>query len=110
MSWNIDTDYEVILTDTTVIQSQRILDYIFFELKNAQAAYNFEQDMKETAKRLSRVAGSLKLCDDPELRSLEYRTIHLKRHRYFMLYKIVGRRVYVIGIYHDLQDYENILR
>lgn len=101
MSWNTDTDYEVILTDTAVIQSQRILDYIFFELEHVQAAYSVEQDMKETVKRLSHVAGSLKLCDDPKLQSLGYRTIHLKRHNYFTLYKIVNRRVYVIGIYHE---------
>ena len=110
MSWNTDTDYEIILTDAAVIHSQKILDYIFFELRNAQAARSVEQDMKETTKRLSHVAGNLKLCDDPKLRDLGYRTIHLKRHKYFMLYKIVGMRVYVVGIYHDLQDYENISR
>lgn len=109
MDWNADTEYDVIFTDTAETQSQRILDYLFFELKNAQAAYSVEQDMKETVLRLSCVADSLKLCDDPKLRALEYRTIHLKRHRYFMLYKIEDDKVYVIGIYHDLQDYENIL-
>ncbi len=110
MDWNTDTDYNVILTDTAKIQLQEILDYIFFELENAQAAYSVEQDMKETVRRLSHIAGSLKLCDDPDLRALEYRTVHLKWHKYFMLYKVVERRVYVVGIYHDLQDYENIFK
>lgn len=109
MDWNADTDYEVILTDTAETQARKILDYIFYELGNAQAAFNVEQDMKETTVRLSRVAGSLKLCDDPKLRALGYRTIHLKHHRYFMLYKIIGKCVYVVGIYHDLQDYERAL-
>ncbi len=110
MSWNADMDYNVILTDTAKNQFQEILDYIFFELKNVQAAYSVEQDMKETVQRLSLVAGSLKLCDDPDLRTLGYRTIHLKRHKYFMLYKIIERRAYIVGIYHDRQDYENILK
>lgn len=56
------------------------------------------------------MAGSLKLCEEPGLRALGYRTIHLKRHRYFMLYRIEDNKVYVIGVYHDLQDYENIVR
>ena len=56
------------------------------------------------------MAGSLKLCDDPELQALGYRTIHLKRHRYFLLYKIIDDIVRVDGIYHDLQDYESVLR
>lgn len=110
MSWSKDTDYEVVLTKKAELQAQKILDYIFYELENAQAAFSVEQDMKETVTRLSRVAGTLKYCDDLELRSLGYRTIHFKRHKYFLLYKIIDDRVYVIGIYHDLQDYKNALK
>lgn len=110
MGWNKDTGFKVVLTSEAEMQAQKILDYIFYELRNVQAAYSVEQDMRETARRLSHMAGILKLCDDPGLKELGYRTIHLKRHRYFMLYKIVDTYVYVIGIYHDLQDYENTLR
>ena len=60
--------------------------------------------------RLAHVAGSLKLCDDPKLRALGYRTIHFKHHKYFMLYRIEDGKAYVDGIYHDSQDYENIAR
>lgn len=110
MGWNVNTDYDVILTNKAETQAMEILDYIFFKLENPQATYSVEQDMRETVKQLSHVAGSLKLCDDPKLYDLGYRTIHLKCHNYFMLYKIVGKQVFVTGIYHDLQDYENILR
>lgn len=58
MSGNADTAYEVVLTDTAKGQAQRVLDYLFFELKNGQAALNVEQDLKETVRRLSRIAGS----------------------------------------------------
>lgn len=107
MDWNKDTDFEVIFTSNAEEQLQNILDYLFFDLNNAQAAYNVEQDMKQTARLLSHVAGSLKLCESPYLRDLGYRTIHLKRHNYFMLYKIIDNIVRVDGIYHDLQDYES---
>lgn len=110
MNWSEDTDFRIILTNKAELQAQKILDYIFYELKNVQAAFSVEQDMKETIARLSHTARSLKLCDDPTLSALGYRTIHLKRHRYFMLYKIVDDCVYVIGIYHDLQDYENTFK
>ena len=110
MNWNTDTDFEVIFTDNANEQSKNILDYLFFELNNEQAAYNVEQDMKETTRMLSHIAGSLKLCNNPKLRALGYRTIHLKHHRYFMLYKIIDNVVRVDGIYHDLQDYESFLQ
>lgn len=110
MNWNVDTDFNVTLTDNAKVQVQDILDYICFKLENPQASYNVEQDMKETVMRLSHMADSLKLCDDPELHSLGYRTIHLKRHRYFFLYKIAEKQVFVIGVYHDLQDYESVFK
>lgn len=110
MDWNINTDYEVILSDTAAAQAERILDYILYELENIQAMRSVERDMRETTERLSQVAGSLKLCDDSILRAKGYRTIHFKYHKYFMLYKLVGKRAYVVGIYHDLQDYENALQ
>lgn len=107
MNWNADTEYDVIFTDTAREHARNILDYIYFELENIAAADSVRRDMQETAERLSHVAGALKMCDDPELRNLGYRTIRLKRHNYFMLYKVVGNQAYVVGIYHDLQDYEN---
>lgn len=110
MGWNKDTDFKVIFTEKAEKQAQQILDYIAYELENMQAALSVEQDMKDTAARLSYMAGSLKLCDDADLRALGYRTIHFRRHRYFMLYKVVDDCAYILGIYHDLQDYENILR
>ena len=67
-------------------------------------------DAEETKYRLSRIAGGLKLCEDPRLHDLEYRTIRFKRHNYFMLYRIQDNVVYVDAIYHDLQDYENYLK
>ena len=45
-----------------------------------------------------------------KLRELGYRTFHFKNHRYFMMYKVIGNIARIDGIYHDLQDYENILR
>lgn len=110
MGWNKDTDFKVIFTDDAKEQIQNILDYLFFELNNAQAAYSVEQDMKDTTQRLSHIADNLKLCDNSKLHALGYRTIHLKCHRYFMLYKIIDDIVRIDGIYHDLQDYKNILK
>ncbi len=110
MDWNKNTAFEVIFSDNADKQLQNILDYLFFELNNAQAAYNVEQDMKQTIKMLSHIAGSLKLCENPRLHDLGYRTIHLKHHNYFLLYRVEGHIVYVEAVYHDLQNYEDIFR
>lgn len=107
MNWNANTGYDVIFTDIAEKQLLDIFYYILLELENEQAAWSIEKDAKETIKRLSHIAGSLKLCEDPRLRSLRYRTIHFKHHKYFMLYRIESNKVYVDAVYHDLQNFEN---
>ena len=72
-----------------------------------QAARNLLNDFETTKISLSKVAGSLKLCDNPKLRELGYRRINFLAHRYFMLYRIENDTVYVDNIFHELQDYEN---
>ena len=100
-------DYEVILTIPAKAQLDHIIEYVLSKYENTQAALSIMDDAEETKYRLSHVAGGLKLCEEPRLRSLGYRTIHFKRHRYFMLYRIQDGMVYVDAIYHDLQDYES---
>ncbi|MCM1245534.1 MAG: type II toxin-antitoxin system RelE/ParE family toxin [Roseburia sp.] len=101
-------DYEVILTIPAKAQLDHIIDYVLSEYENTQAALGIMDDAEETKYRLSHMASRLKLCDEPRLRDLGYRTIHFKRHNYFMLYRIQDDIVYVDAIYHDLQNYEDI--
>lgn len=81
-------DYEVILTDPAKAQLDHIIGYILSKFRSEQAALSVMEDADNTRVRLSHAADSLKLCDDPGLRALGYRTIHFKHHRYFMLYRV----------------------
>ena len=44
-----------------------------------------------------------------KLRELGYRRINFLSHRYFMLYRIKGSLVIIDNIFHELQDFENML-
>lgn len=110
LSLEKNMEYEVVLTTQAKVNFRQIINYLLYELKSEQAATNVANDMENTINRLAHIAGSLKLCEDYKLRNLGYRMIHFKRHKYFMLYRIEGNRVYVDSIYHDLQDYEQSVR
>ena len=103
-------EYDVVLTVQAQTDFREIINYLVYELQNQQAAASVTDDFDDTVARLSHVAGSLELCDDSVLRTRGYRTIHFRKHKYLMVYTIDGDRAYVEGIYHDLQDYEGILR
>ena len=100
-------DYRVVVTKEAEDDLERFIKYLIIEKKSKQAAENLLNDYDVTIESLEHVAGSLKLCDNPRLRRLEYRRINFLNHRYFMLYRIVNNVVFVDSIFHELQDYEN---
>ena len=100
-------DYKVVVTQDAEEDLERFIKYLVFEKESMQAAENVLNDYDATIESLKHVAGSLKLCDNPRLRQLEYRRINFLNHRYFMLYRIVDSVVFVDNIFHELQDYEN---
>lgn len=102
-------EYKVIITEDAEEDLDRFVRYLLYEKKNEQAAGNLLDDFEATISSLSHVAGSLKECENPRLRALGYRRINFLAHRYFILYRIEESSVIVDSIFHELQDYENII-
>ena len=100
-------DYKVVVTRDAEEDLESFIKYLIFEKESMQAVENVLNDYDATIESLKHVAGSLKLCDNPRLRQLEYRRINFLNHRYFMIYRIVDDVVFVDNIFHELQDYEN---
>ena len=100
-------DYRVVVTKDAEEDLDSFIKYLIFEKKSMQAAQNVLNDFDATIESLKHVAASLKLCDNPRLRQMEYRRINFLNHKYFMLYRIVDNVVFVDNIFHELQDYEN---
>ena len=100
--------FDVIISPKALLQLDSYVDYILNTLMNPQAAKNLWEDAIETQALLSKCAGSLNYCKNNKLRALGYHPMFFTKHRYVMLYRTEGQNVYVDGIYHLLQDYENI--
>jgi plasmid stabilization system protein ParE len=100
-------DYKINLTQSAEEDLDRFVAYLLFEKKSEQAAKNLLDDFERTKESLSHVAGSLRLCENPNLKELGYRKINFLSHKYFMLYRIEGDMVFIDSIFHELQDYEN---
>lgn len=100
-------DYKVVVTRDAEEDLERFIKYLIIGKESMPAAENVLNDYDATIESLRHVAGSLKLCDNPRLRQLEYRRINFLTHRYFMLYRVVDNVVFLDNIFHELQDYEN---
>ena len=100
--------YKVIISPKALEQLDDYISYIHYTLLNPAAAQSMLSDAEKTRKTLELSAGSLKLCSHSLLHELGYRVIKFEKHNYAMLYRIEGDIAYVDGIYHMMQDYENL--
>ena len=100
-------DYEIIVTETAENSFDEVVQYLIYVKKNKQAARNLLSDFERTKNRLSQVAESLRFCENETLKNLGYRRINFIDHRYFMLYRVEGKKVFIDQIFHELQDFEN---
>ena len=100
-------DYKVVVTGDAETDLDNFIKYLIMEKGSLQAVKNVLDDYDATIETLKRVAGSLKLCDNPKLYKLGYRRINFLNPRYFMMYRVEGNMAIVDNIFHDLQDYES---
>lgn len=98
-------EYKVVVTIDAEKQLESYILYLLKEKKSEQAASNLLNDFAATEAKLSYVADSLKLCDNPKFRKLGYRRISFVTYNYFILYRIVGDTVIIDSIFHELQDF-----
>mgnify|MGYP003302226657 CR=1 FL=1 len=102
--------YNVIISPEAKLQLKNIVQYVRFVLKNPIAAKRVLEDAEKTMNKLTYLAKSLKLCEEPELSIHGYRVISFQTHDYVMLYRVDGNTVYVDGIFHQLQNYQELFK
>lgn len=100
--------YNVEVTDYAFDQLDNILNYIVNQLQNPDAASAVMNDFDEAINKLKRTAGSINICEEAELAQHGYRRYRLAQHRYILLYRIEGEKVFIDRVYHELQDYKNL--
>ena len=100
--------YKVVITPMAEHRLSSYIGYTLNILKNRQGAKAIVEDAKATRSILSNTASMNEYCENEELRKFEYRKIRFQNHRYIMIYRIEGDTVIVDGMFHELQDYENL--
>ncbi len=66
-------------------------------------------DFDATVKRLECAANSFGFCKCDRLKVMRLRSIGFEKHRYLLVYRIKENCVIVEGMYHEMQDYENLI-
>lgn len=99
-------EYRVEITPEAETQIKSYLSYILEQFQNEQAYEAVKKDYEETLRKLEKVAGSNRVCENPNLAKRGLRKMLFQKHDYVILYRIVGDVAEIVNIYHTLQDYE----
>ena len=100
--------WKVVVTDDVQDDLDNFVYYLLVEKLSRQAAKAVLDDYDETIEELSKVAGALKPLEDLEL--TDYRKIRLRRHNYYLLYRLCGDTVIVDRMFHGLQDIDRVMK
>lgn len=103
-------EYKIVLTQDAEEDLEKFILYLLIEKQSEQAATNLLNDFEATQNQLKYSAEALNYCKHPKLKRMGYRRINFISHHYFILYRVINHIVFIDHIFHNLQDYENMLQ
>lgn len=101
--------YSVEMSELAEKQYDDILYYLANVKMNLQAVQGVIDDFDFSVEQLENFAGTFGFCEDTRLKAMGFHKLHLKTHRYLLVYRVNGSKVIIEGMYHELQDYENAI-
>ena len=100
-------NYKLIVTEKAEEQMDNLVYYLLNRIKNQQAASHLLACVEKIYDRLEENPYQFLLCRDKYLASKEYREAVLPGMNYVIIFKINETEVYVLGVFHELEQYRN---
>lgn len=97
--------YRLVVTDEMSRLLDKCVSYLLYTLKNEQAARHLLDSVSEVYDNLENNPEIYRLSEDPFLRSLCYHEAKVPNMEYLIIYKILERTVFLLGIFHTLENY-----
>lgn len=97
--------YKLIITEAAEIQFDNLIYYLMYEFQNESAASNLLNQIQQIYSRLESNPYQFPICDNPFLIRNEYREAILTSMDYIIIFRIETECVYVVGIFHQLENY-----
>lgn len=101
--------YRLIITDRAEELLDGLVNYLLYKLKNQQAAIHLLDNIERIYDRLEENPFQFPLSMDTYLLHKGYREAVLPDMNYVLIFKIEGNNVYVLGVFHQLEQYRKKL-
>ncbi|MBQ4522235.1 MAG: type II toxin-antitoxin system RelE/ParE family toxin [Lachnospiraceae bacterium] len=101
--------YKLIITERAEELLDGLVRYLLYRIKNQQAALHLLESIEKLYDRLEYNPFQYPFCKDEYLLQKEYREAVLTDMNYLVIYKVEDENVYVLGVFHELEQYKNKL-
>ena len=102
-------EYSLIITDWADELLDNIIFHLLYRLKNQQAASHLLDNVEKIYEFLKETPYQFQECRDKYLKKKGYREVPLPNMHYIIIYSIKGTNVYILGIFHELENYSSKL-
>ena len=103
-------DYNLFISERADQLFENCLRYLIYKLKNEQAAVHFLNETEKIYDRLRRNPYQFPQSRDLYLQRQGYREAVYGEMDYLIIFRIEDRTVYVLGVFHQLEEYRKKLR
>lgn len=97
--------YKLINTERAEEQLDDLVFHLLYHLKSKQAVSHLLNEISKIYDRIQDNPYQFPICRDDYLKSKEYHEAIVADMNYIVVYKIEGKIVYIMGIFHQLEDY-----
>ena len=102
--------YKLITTDEMNELLDKRIDYLVNILNNKQAAEHLLSEIEKIYDNLEQNPWIYRESQDPYMQAFHYREAKIPHMDYLIVYKIIEQNVYLLGIFHNLENYAETIR
>lgn len=102
-------NYRLIITERAEELLDGLVLYLLRRLKSKQAAAHLLDSVDQVYDRLEENPNQFPFCKDDYLAHKGYREAALPDMNYLIIFKVEEKMVYVLGVFHELEQYINKL-
>ena len=99
--------YELIVTERADELLDNLVFHLLYNLENEKAAVHLINEVSKIYDRIQDNPFQFPMCRDEYLNNKKYREAMARDMNYIVIFKIDNDIVYIMGIFHELEDYTN---
>ena len=101
--------YSLIITERADELLDKLVYYLLYQLMNEQAASHLLDGVSKIYDRVVENPFQFPKCRDLVLKRKEYREAVIPDMNYLVIYKVYEHDIYILGIFHSLENYNQKL-